>query len=905
MTPAGPSGIRSLFFTVTDHAFFPGTLATVNSILHFHDTEGLEIVVVEHEAHALSDAQRAILASHARVRLLGSSTFEQAGRKIGPWELKAYAAADLAAQCQVLIGIDSDCMLCAPVEDEIKRCLQTGGFHGGKDGDGSTYDESYAPYGIAAQSHNTCYMSTSLFFLATTPPNRQVLDEWALRTNQAIYNNTGPCPGHGDQGVLNAVLFARQRTADVHLLDNDLWSQHWRYWDTITEWWDGQFINLTAGGRPQRSFHCGGAEKFWEHSHRDRVLGDHASQSWPYVWFLTMLWFGRCQDWKISPSGWLPDSSHHLAEDLARFLPMIFTVHPDARRQWDGITDAMIDFILRDIPRALSLGGGSLTELFQLVDGDKTIRRYVEIGGYEGGSILAVALRFANRDIDFHCVESFMGNLNGTMDGHRLPRRTTFERNLARFPSLRVHLEAQASPHGAAAFDDTSIDFLFIDGCHETPALLADIDTWLPKIRPAGWIAGDDYGWASVREAVHQRFPNAEATRSGCVWMHRRKETISINSTLGSLRKLIFKNHLSPGDIVTLTAAVRDLHLSYPGKFITDVRTTCPALWEHNPFITPVADEDPQAEVIECHYPLIHESNTAPYHMLHGFRLFLEERLGVAIKAHAFKGDIHLSADEKTWMSQIEEMEGVGTRFWIIVSGGKIDFTAKWWDPDRAQAVVDHFKGRIRFVQCGEAQHHHPPLRDVIDLRGNTSARQLVRLMYHADGVVCPVTFLMHLAAAVEIKPGRPKNRACVVIAGGREPSQWEAYPHHQFLHTNGMLPCCDQGGCWKSRVEPLGDGDEKDKSLCLRPIALPSGRKLPQCLDMITARQVIDAVENYLPHSRPDTPTQQDARVYNDSRLRSCPHCLSPVSTDDFFCTNCGDPLVPHLRLNATDDKP
>ena len=44
--------------------------------------------------------------------------------------------------------------------------------------------------------------------------------------------------------------------------------------------------------------------------------------------------------------------------------------------------------------------------------------------------------------------------------------------------------------------------------------------------------------------------------------------------------------------------------------------------------------------------------------------------------------------------------------------------------------------------------------------------RQFARLMYHASGVVCPVTFAMHLAAAIQVKPGRPRNRACVVVAG-------------------------------------------------------------------------------------------------------------------------------------------
>lgn len=316
------------------------------------------------------------------------------------------------------------------------------------------------------------------------------------------------------------------------------------------------------------------------------------------------------------------------------------------------------------------------------------------------------------------------------------------------------------------------------------------------------------------------------------------------------MRKLILKHFLSPGDVLMLTAAVRDLHKSFPDYFITDVRTSCPELWVHNPYISPLSEEDPGVEVIDCEYPLIHQSNTTPYHFVHAFRLFLSDRLGVNIRPHGMAGDIHLATEEKNWLSQVDEMtETPGTRFWMVISGGKTDFTNKWWSAERYQEVVDHFKDRILFVQCGStaAGHVHPRLRNVIDLVGKTDLRQTIRLMYHADGAICPVTMFMHLAAAVETKPGRPKNRACIVLAGGREPSQWEAYPHHQFLHTNGALPCCDNGGCWKSRIEPLGDGDEKDSSLCLLPVRQQSGEYLPQCLDLIRPRDVIEAVERYL----------------------------------------------------------
>jgi hypothetical protein len=101
----------------------------------------------------------------------------------------------------------------------------------------------------------------------------------------------------------------------------------------------------------------------------------------------------------------------------------------------------------------------------------------------------------------------------------------------------------------------------------------------------------------------------------------------------------------------------------------------------------------------------------------------------------------------------------------------------------------------------------------------------------------------MHLAPAVEVKGGRPVNRPCVVIAGGREPSHWEAYTNHQFVHTNGALPCCEQGGCWRSRVLPIWDGDEKDQEdrRCVDVV-----RGLPRCLDIITAEEVIRRITLY-----------------------------------------------------------
>lgn len=368
-------------------------------------------------------------------------------------------------------------------------------------------------------------------------------------------------------------------------------------------------------------------------------------------------------------------------------------------------------------------------------------------------------------------------------------------------------------------------------------------------------------------------------------------------------RNLLLRNSQSPGDVLMLTAAVRDLHRQHPGKFRTAVATSAGAIWEGNPHVWKSGKDESGSQEVEapveeivCEYPLIHRSNTGPWHFIHAFHQFLGERLGVRIEPTEFRGDIHLSAKEKSWISQVQEISKVAVPFWIVVSGGKLDFTAKWWDPARMQKVVDHFAGRILFVQVGEKGHHHPALSGVMDLRGKTDLRQLIRLMHHAQGVVCPVTFAMHLAAAVEVRGkceayprGMPKNRPCVVIAGGREPAQWEAYPHHQYIHTNGALRCCDNGGCWKSRTVPLGDGDPKDASLCVDVVELATGvrkpgkewgqgdletgrkgdamrdgdvRFLPKCLDMISAEEVIRRVELYFNGGAIDYLTAEQAEA-------------------------------------------
>jgi hypothetical protein len=81
------------------------------------------------------------------------------------------------------------------------------------------------------------------------------------------------------------------------------------------------------------------------------------------------------------------------------------------------------------------------------------------------------------------------------------------------------------------------------------------------------------------------------------------------------------------------------------------------------------------------------------------------------------------------------------------------------------------------------------------------------------------------------------------VVAGGREPAHWEAYPDHQFIHNNGALRCCASGGCWRDRTVPLRDGDPRDRlgRLCVDVVD-----RLPRCMELITPAEVIRRIESY-----------------------------------------------------------
>jgi ADP-heptose:LPS heptosyltransferase len=303
------------------------------------------------------------------------------------------------------------------------------------------------------------------------------------------------------------------------------------------------------------------------------------------------------------------------------------------------------------------------------------------------------------------------------------------------------------------------------------------------------------------------------------------------------MQKLLLKQGQCPGDVLVTTAALESLHRQYPGQYLTDVDTTCNAIFENNPHVTKLDRLDGEVRRVEMSYPLINKSDHQPCHFLQGFTEWLGNQLSVKLECSVKRPYLYLSDEEKSWVNQVEQETGYKGHFWLINAGTKADYTVKGWGHFNYQAAVDALYPNVVFVQVGESHHNHKTLRNVIDFIGKTDARQLIRLAYHAQGALTGESFLHHLFAAFQ-KP-------CVTLCSGFLPPSWVWYPTAQIITRFGCLPCCQDRGCWKARVVKQGDGDSKDNSICALPM-LSYPEPIPKCMAMIRVDEVVRAIQSY-----------------------------------------------------------
>jgi predicted O-methyltransferase YrrM len=131
----------------------------------------------------------------------------------------------------------------------------------------------------------------------------------------------------------------------------------------------------------------------------------------------------------------------------------------------------------------------------------------LEVGSYLGASAACLAMGIADRPAlegrsdRLYCVDTWM---NDAMSEGNRDTLAEFRSNVSRFSDSIVVLQGR-SVDVARGFGQR-LGLLFIDGDHSYEGVSADIDAWLPHLRPGGVVAFHDVGWAEgVQRALRER----------------------------------------------------------------------------------------------------------------------------------------------------------------------------------------------------------------------------------------------------------------------------------------------------------------------------------------------------------------------------------------------------------------
>ena len=175
-----------------------------------------------------------------------------------------------------------------------------------------------------------------------------------------------------------------------------------------------------------------------------------------------------------------------------------------------------------------------IKELFCLLDENREYELIVELGVWKCESAVELLRKFKiKRYVAVDLFKSFPEYVGDSTD--LVLRREGEDKYyeeakavLSQFPN--AELIRDFTHNAVKLFDDNSIDFVFIDACHEYKYVLQDIQDWYPKVKSSGIIGGDDYfqcvatkGRRMVQEAVNNFFDTSCVKVYGfdkVVWRH-------------------------------------------------------------------------------------------------------------------------------------------------------------------------------------------------------------------------------------------------------------------------------------------------------------------------------------------------------------------------------------------------
>lgn len=154
---------------------------------------------------------------------------------------------------------------------------------------------------------------------------------------------------------------------------------------------------------------------------------------------------------------------------------------------------------------------------------------FVELGCWKGKSsvFLGAEVLASGKRIELHFVDHWGGsNEEEHLSDPRLGDIfEIFLSNISRLDGLRWNVHCRDTVSASHGFEDSSIDFIWVDAGHAYGEVLEDIRAWWPKLKVGGVMGGDDYPMDGVKSAVKEIFPRHEVgSEGGWQWWRVRKE---------------------------------------------------------------------------------------------------------------------------------------------------------------------------------------------------------------------------------------------------------------------------------------------------------------------------------------------------------------------------------------------
>lgn len=150
---------------------------------------------------------------------------------------------------------------------------------------------------------------------------------------------------------------------------------------------------------------------------------------------------------------------------------------------------------------------------------------FVEIGSWRGKSSCYLAVEIANsgKNIKLDCVDTWRGSSTEAVhiNDPAVINDTLYDEFLANIePFDFVKPVRMSSMEAVKQYADNSLDFVLIDGSHEYEDVIDDITEWLKRVKPGSMLAGDDYAWLGVKQAVNELLPTADIIDHLGLWVY-------------------------------------------------------------------------------------------------------------------------------------------------------------------------------------------------------------------------------------------------------------------------------------------------------------------------------------------------------------------------------------------------